>query len=85
MADPNPAILGGTQLPNVLELSALVAKMMAKDRNDRYRVPTQIIAALKPYTANANLGELLQPAGKRILTIEEFLRGYPVKAGERFA
>lgn len=26
----------------------------------------------------------LQPAGKRLLTSEEFLRGYPVKVGERF-
>jgi methionyl-tRNA formyltransferase len=26
----------------------------------------------------------LQPAGKRMLTAAEFLRGYPVKAGERF-
>jgi methionyl-tRNA formyltransferase len=26
----------------------------------------------------------LQPAGKRLLTAVEFLRGYPVKAGERF-
>jgi methionyl-tRNA formyltransferase len=30
------------------------------------------------------LGEL-QPAGKRLLSAEEFLRGYPVRAGERFA
>lgn len=29
--------------------------------------------------------DLLQPAGKRVLKIEEFLRGYPVKVGERFA
>ena len=29
--------------------------------------------------------DLLQPAGKRVLKIEEFLRGYAVKAGERFA
>jgi methionyl-tRNA formyltransferase len=27
----------------------------------------------------------LQPAGKRVLQIDEFLRGYPVKAGERFS
>ena len=26
----------------------------------------------------------LQPAGKRVLQISEFLRGYPVKAGEKF-
>ncbi len=26
----------------------------------------------------------VQPAGKRLLTSEEFLRGYPVKVGERF-
>ncbi len=28
--------------------------------------------------------ERLQPAGKRVLTAAEFLRGYPVKLGERF-
>jgi methionyl-tRNA formyltransferase len=26
----------------------------------------------------------LQPAGKRLLSAEELLRGYPVRAGERF-
>ena len=26
----------------------------------------------------------IQPAGKRLMTIEEFLRGYPVNIGERF-
>ncbi|HID75121.1 MAG TPA: methionyl-tRNA formyltransferase, partial [Planctomycetaceae bacterium] len=26
----------------------------------------------------------LQPAGKRMLSVEEFLRGYPLKAGHRF-
>lgn len=29
--------------------------------------------------------DALQPAGKRVLQISEFLRGYPVKVGERFA
>jgi methionyl-tRNA formyltransferase len=29
--------------------------------------------------------DALQPAGKRVLTTAEFLRGYPVKVGERFA
>jgi methionyl-tRNA formyltransferase len=29
--------------------------------------------------------ERLQPAGKRILSAAEFLRGYPVRPGERFA
>lgn len=29
--------------------------------------------------------DALQPAGKRVLQINEFLRGYPVKVGERFA
>ena len=29
--------------------------------------------------------EALQPAGKRVLRVEEFLRGYPVRPGERFA
>lgn len=29
--------------------------------------------------------DTLQPAGKRVLQISEFLRGYPVKVGERFA
>ncbi len=28
--------------------------------------------------------DALQPAGKRVLQISEFLRGYPVKVGERF-
>jgi len=28
--------------------------------------------------------ERLQPAGKRVLTAQEFLRGYPVRVGERF-
>ena len=27
----------------------------------------------------------LQPAGKRVMTAEEFLRGYAVKAGDQFA
>lgn len=40
---------------------ACLTKMMAKDRNDRYRVPAEIITVLQPYTANANLGALLQP------------------------
>jgi serine/threonine protein kinase len=38
-----------------------LSKMMAKDREDRYRTPAAVIAALKPYTANANLASLLQP------------------------
>jgi methionyl-tRNA formyltransferase len=29
--------------------------------------------------------ESLQPAGKRMLPVEEFLRGYPVEPGERFS
>ena len=29
--------------------------------------------------------DAIQPAGKRVLQISEFLRGYPVKVGERFA
>jgi methionyl-tRNA formyltransferase len=33
---------------------------------------------------NALLLEAVQPAGKRVLAAAEFLRGYPVRAGERF-
>ncbi|WP_254511631.1 methionyl-tRNA formyltransferase [Anatilimnocola floriformis] len=29
--------------------------------------------------------DALQPAGKRVLQVSEFLRGYPVKVGEKFA
>jgi methionyl-tRNA formyltransferase len=34
--------------------------------------------------ADALAVELLQPAGKRVLSAAEFLRGYPVRVGERF-
>ncbi len=33
---------------------------------------------------NALLLEEVQPAGKRVLSAAEFLRGYPVRVGERF-
>lgn len=48
--------------PNVPRgVLSCLTKMMAKDRNVRYRVPAEVIAALQPYTANANLAGLLQP------------------------
>jgi methionyl-tRNA formyltransferase len=34
--------------------------------------------------SGAVVARSLQPAGRRMLSVEEFLRGYPVRAGERF-
>jgi methionyl-tRNA formyltransferase len=44
--------------------------------------PQQLVIAT---TDGAISIEAIQPAGKRVLQIGEFLRGYPIKVGDRFA
>lgn len=53
------------------------------------RQPSQVVVSegrqLRVATGDGELSiERLQPAGKRLLEVAEFLRGYPVRAGDRF-
>jgi methionyl-tRNA formyltransferase len=57
--------------------------------SDERDVPGTVLAAagdlLVVATGSGDLAvERVQPAGKRVLSAAEFLRGYPVQRGERF-
>jgi methionyl-tRNA formyltransferase len=53
------------------------------------REPGQVVVSdgrqLRIFTGNGELSiDRLQPAGKRVMEVGEFLRGYPVRVGDRF-
>jgi serine/threonine protein kinase len=50
MKDPEPLSKLRPDVPS--ELVAIVEKMMAKDRNRRYQTPSEVVAALEPWTKN---------------------------------
>jgi urea transport system substrate-binding protein len=57
---PIPAIRGSrTDVPE--PLTAVLEHMLAKDRNDRFPTPAEVVAALEPLAAGADLGVLVLP------------------------
>jgi len=53
--------------PDVPEqLAMVVARMLAKDRDDRFAIPAEIVAALHPFAVGADLPSLLRAEGARL-------------------
>jgi serine/threonine protein kinase len=59
-ADPPPVTQFRRNVP--AGVLACLTKMMQKERDDRFRTPAEVVAALAPYTAKANLAALCDPA-----------------------
>lgn len=73
---------GGQPVRLILGQSSVVAGRQSG------AAPGTVAPAEQELTVTTGSGELriheMQPAGKRMLAAAEFLRGYPVKAGDRF-
>jgi urea transport system substrate-binding protein len=53
--------------PDVPEqLAMVVARMLAKDRDDRFAIPAEIVAALHPFAVGADLPSLLRAENSRL-------------------
>lgn len=75
--------LGGEPLRVILD------RVRVEAANPRLATPGQVVEAagerLVVATGDGHLAiERIQPAGKRVLAAGEFLRGYPVRPGQRF-
>ncbi len=74
--------------PNGSSVRLILGRSAAVERGLGAAAAGTVLVAGPELMVATGLGALqileLQPAGKRMLTAAEFLRGYPVKAGERF-
>jgi len=75
--------------PDGSPLRLIVGPVMVIDTSDSSAPPGSVLEATRDrLVVAAGEGALLfgalQPAGKRMLTVEEFLRGYHVQSGESF-
>ena len=78
----------GEPLRLILERVSPIAADESLDSNQIRREPGQILAVdgerLIVASGDGQLSiERVQPAGKRVMPVAEFLRGYPVQAGQR--
>ncbi len=49
-----------------VQLAAIIQRMLAKDRKDRFGTPADVAAALQPFAAGANLSGLLRLPVERL-------------------
>lgn len=52
-------------------LAAIIHKMLAKQPEDRFALPSQVAAALEPFTVGANLSTLLDPKPETVVLASE--------------
>jgi formylglycine-generating enzyme required for sulfatase activity/serine/threonine protein kinase len=63
-----PPPLGSLRREIPEKLAAVVDRMMAKKRDDRYALPGQVVEALQPYCPGCDLAGLLARAGRSVPT-----------------
>ena len=86
---PWPTTYTHWQRPGAEPLRVIVDHVIVTDEPAGAEPGTVVVSDGKQLVIATGQGRIsidaIQPAGKRVLQISEFLRGYPVKVGEKFA